>query len=179
MRTGRPKADLTLTVDEIRQLRHLACETSVDGQAALRSRIILQCAAGLTNRDVARRLDISEGTVGKWRARFIEHRLTCLETSEPWSNPYPGGRPKAELVLTAHEREVLERLAQRDSAADQLALRSRVILASTEGSTNRQVAREHSIAEHTVGRWRARFLEQRLKGIGATGESRPPLAAAE
>src|SRR5438309_117664 len=49
------------------------------GQAlALRARIVLECARGLENREVAARLRLAKGTVGKWRRRFVEHRLDGL-----------------------------------------------------------------------------------------------------
>ena len=46
---------------------------------------MLECAAGESNTDVAARLGISRPTVGKWRARFIEHRLDGLV-----DDPRPG-----------------------------------------------------------------------------------------
>src|SRR5581483_5640498 len=45
---------------------------------ALRSRIVLACAAGLTNTQVAERLHITLPTVGKWRQRFLKDRLEGL-----------------------------------------------------------------------------------------------------
>lgn len=45
---------------------------------ALRSRIVLECAAGVSNTEVARRLQISPPTVRKWRIRFLERRLDGL-----------------------------------------------------------------------------------------------------
>ena len=43
------------------------------GQAlALRARIVLACAQGGENREVAAQLEIDKDTVGKWRRRFIE-----------------------------------------------------------------------------------------------------------
>jgi transposase len=45
---------------------------------ALRSRIILGCAQKLTNDEVARRVRATPQTVGKWRRRFIAHRLEGL-----------------------------------------------------------------------------------------------------
>jgi len=38
---------------------------------ALRSQIVLACATGLTNKEVAARPGVSIPTVGKWRARFV------------------------------------------------------------------------------------------------------------
>jgi hypothetical protein len=45
---------------------------------ALRSRIVLGCAEGLSNKDVARREAVSPATVGKWRTRFVGSRLDGL-----------------------------------------------------------------------------------------------------
>lgn len=45
---------------------------------ALRSRIVLECAAGVSNTEVARRLQISPPTVRKWRTRFLERRCDGL-----------------------------------------------------------------------------------------------------
>ena len=49
---------------------------------ALRSRIVLLAAEGLTNVQVARELGIQRNTAAKWRSRFVEHRLEGL-TDEP------------------------------------------------------------------------------------------------
>jgi transposase/transposase-like protein len=45
---------------------------------ALRARIILLCAAGQTNTEVAAALGITKQTVGKWRQRFVAKRLDGL-----------------------------------------------------------------------------------------------------
>src|SRR5664280_195161 len=52
---------------------------------ALRCRIVLACADGGHNTEVADRLGVSRATVGKWRGRFIEHRLEGLH-----DEPRPG-----------------------------------------------------------------------------------------
>ena len=45
---------------------------------ALRARIVLGCAAGLSNKAVAARERVTPQTVGKWRQRFVEHGLDGL-----------------------------------------------------------------------------------------------------
>ena len=45
---------------------------------ALRARVILLCAAGRSNTEVAAELHITIQTVGKWRQRFIDKRLDGL-----------------------------------------------------------------------------------------------------
>ncbi len=81
------------------------------------------------------------------------------------------GRPKAPLVLTEQERETLERWARRRTSAQALALRARIVLACAEGATNQQVAERLGIWPQTVGKWRGRFVGQRLEGLA--DEPRP------
>ena len=57
--------------------------------------------------------------------------MKVVDTS-PTSKARRLGRPKAELVLTAEERGVLERLTNRRKTAQALALRARIILACAE-----------------------------------------------
>jgi len=51
---------------------------------ALRARIVLRCAAGVTNQIAARDVGVCAHTVGKWRERFAEDRLDGLR-DEPRS----------------------------------------------------------------------------------------------
>ncbi len=81
------------------------------------------------------------------------------------------GRRLVAIELTADEREVLERFVRRRKTAQQLAQRSRVVLLSAEGHSNREVAWKVGIHETTVCKWRRRFLEKRLDGL--FDESRP------
>ena len=75
------------------------------------------------------------------------------------------GRPKAELVLSEEERDTLARWARRPNSPQSLALRSKIVLACAAGKTNRQVAAELHCNKVTVGKWRQRFVDKRLKGL--------------
>ena len=81
------------------------------------------------------------------------------------------GRPKAELTVTDQERETLQRWARRPKSAQQLALRSKIVLACAEGKDNKTVAAELAVHQVTVGKWRSRFIAGRLEGL--TDEDRP------
>ena len=82
------------------------------------------------------------------------------------------GRPKAELVLTADERVQLERWARRAKSSQVLALRSRIILGCAEpGAMSKEVAAGLGCSATTVGKWRRRFLRERLDGL--VDEDRP------
>ena len=77
-----PKLDLS--VAERAELSSLAARRNTAQAVALRARIVLACAEGALNKDVAERLQIDKKTVSKWRRRFIEHRLDGLQ-DEPRS----------------------------------------------------------------------------------------------
>ena len=75
------------------------------------------------------------------------------------------GRPKQPLLLTEEERGRLESLAHRARSQPLLARRARVMLACGDGLDNQAVARKLRCSLGMVGRWRARFLKQRLDGL--------------
>ena len=75
------------------------------------------------------------------------------------------GRPKAELKLTAAERQQLQAWTRRRKTAQALALRSRIVLACANGRDNRTVADELAVTPQTVSKWRGRFVRERLDGL--------------
>jgi len=70
------------------------------------------------------------------------------------------------LVLTPEEHEQLTRWSRRAKSSQALALRSKIVLACAEGLDNKVVAAQVGCEEHTVSKWRRRFVEQRLDGLG-------------
>jgi transposase len=76
-----------------------------------------------------------------------------------------GGRPKAALTVSDTEQETLAQWARRPKTAQALAQRARIVLACATGATNTAVAARLSVTKQTVGKWRARFLAQRLDGL--------------
>ncbi len=72
-RAGRPKAELTLSDEERAALEGWVRRRSTPQAWALRCRIVLACAEGASNKDVAARLGSTPHAVDRWRARFVEH----------------------------------------------------------------------------------------------------------
>ncbi len=85
-----------MTGDEREQLLRWSRRAKSAQALALRSKIVLACADGVDNKTVAARLGCAAATVGKWRGRFVEHRLDGL-TDEP--------RPGRPAVVTSDQVE--------------------------------------------------------------------------
>ena len=81
------------------------------------------------------------------------------------------GRPIEPLVLSAQERTYLERQVRRHRVARSLSERCRAILRCADGLPSKSVAVELGLHEHTVGKWRRRFLKDRCDGL--LDEARP------
>ena len=77
----------------------------------------------------------------------------------------PRGRPLPPLIVDDDQRAQLEAVARSTSLPHGLVLRSRMILASAEGLTNRAVAERVGTSPQTVGKWRRRFLERGVQGL--------------
>ena len=84
------------------------------------------------------------------------------------------GRPKKKLTVSDGERLVLERYVRRGKTAQHLALRARIVLSCAEGLDNKVVAVRLRTTAHTVGKWRKRFIHDRLDGL--LDEPRPGIA---
>lgn len=139
MRRGRQLAELKLTVQENSQLVEWTRRHKTSQALALRSRIILGCAQGADNSEVAKRCRVTRQTVGKWRSRFLEQRLDGL-----LDEPRPGAPRKLDDARI--EELIATTLNERPREA-------------THWST-RLLARKLGMSQTTVSRaWRAFGLQ--------------------
>lgn len=69
------------------------------------------------------------------------------------------------VQLSPSERTRLQQWARRRKTAQGLALRARIVLAAAAGKSNVRIAAELHTTRLTVGKWRSRFLEQRMAGL--------------
>lgn len=67
---GRQVAPLVLGEEERPELKSLAARRKTAQALALRARIVLACAEGGQNKEMAAEMELGRATVGKWRRRF-------------------------------------------------------------------------------------------------------------
>ena len=130
---------LQLTVQENNQLIEWTRRHKTSQALALRARIILACARGENNSEVAKRCRVMRQTVAKWRKRFVERGLDGL-----LDEPRPGApRTHDDAKI---EQLIATTLNERPAEA-------------THWST-RLLARKLKVSQSTVSRvWRAFGLQ--------------------
>jgi transposase len=99
VRTGRPKAELILSDEERTELQRIARRAKSAQALALRARIVLACADGLSNKDAGARVGVEPHTVSRWRRRFIERRLEGLMDEPRVGRPPSISLEQVEQVL--------------------------------------------------------------------------------
>jgi putative transposase len=68
----------------------------------------------------------------------------------------PGPKPRS-IELTARQREILERLARRETNPQQLVRRCNIVLEAANGANNTQVGQRLNIQRSTARTWRERW----------------------
>src|SRR4051794_2732002 len=116
-RRGPKLPDLALTEDERATLERWSRRRSSSQALAERCRIVLACAEGASNIQVAHLLGVSRPTVTKWRSRFAARRLEGLA-----DEPRPGAARK--LTDEQVERVIVTTLETRPADATHWSTRS-------------------------------------------------------
>jgi transposase len=141
-RRGRPTVQIVLSDDERQTLERWAQRRSSSQALALRCRIVLACAEGLSNVEAGARLGVHQATVAKWRRRFATRRLEGL-ADEP--------RPGVPRSITDEQVEQVIVKTLEETPTD-----------ATHWST-RQMARATGMSQTAVSRiWRAFGLKPHL-----------------
>ncbi len=146
---GPRKAVLELSAGERGQLRAVGEASGKTAQAlASRSRIVLACAGGASNLEVARRLRVSAATVGKWRSRFVSSRLDGLV-----DEPRPG-RPRT--VSDERVEAVIVRTLESapPDGGTHWSTRQMAAVSGLSQSTISRVWRAFGLQPHRVEQWK-------------------------
>ena len=122
MGRGQRLPELTLTVEENNRLAEWTRRRKSAQALALRAGIVLACAQGELNGDVARRLRVTSQTVGKWWQRFVDQRLDGLLDAPRPGQPRKISDAQVEQVIAltlgepAGGRDALEHAAMAKAA---------------------------------------------------------------
>jgi DNA-binding GntR family transcriptional regulator/DNA-binding CsgD family transcriptional regulator len=147
---GRPKSPLTLSSAERAALSHLAAGNGTNPAMRIRSRIVLACAEGQSNKDVADLLSVTPGTVGKWRRRFLRMGMAGLDDG------MRSGRPR-----------MVDRVQLGAVGAGSMA-------DSGHPPSTREVAAVHGVSQSTVARRRREEIHRYRTGGGLALDSTRP-----
>jgi len=139
MRRGRRLVSLELSEEERETLERFVRRRKTAQQLATRSRVVLLCAEGHSNREVAAKVGVHETTVCKWRRRFMEKRLDGL-----LDEPRPGA-----------PRKISDKTVER--------IVTTTLESTPRGATHwssRELAKQIGVSQSTVSRvWRAFNLQ--------------------
>jgi transposase len=143
-RTGRPlKISIELTNDERSELERLARRARTNRHLALRARIILASASGLSNLAVARKVCCADSTVRRWRTRFLERRVAGL-----FEEPRPGAPRR--ISDDDVERIIVETLETKPKGRTHWSTRSMAENAGISHSTVGRIWRTFGLQPHVV-----------------------------
>ena len=140
---GRPVPAIVLTAEEQQSLENWARRPKTAQALAGRARMVLACAQGMSNGEVAVKTGVTRQTVGRWRRRFAAKRLDGL-LDEP--------RPGAPRTITDAdvERVIAQTLESKPKDATHWSTRSMAKHAGLSQTAINRIWRAFALKPHRV-----------------------------
>ncbi len=110
----RKAIEIILTAEQQAQLEKMTRSHRAERRMVERARIILACAEGKQNQEIAVELETSAPRIGKWRRRFAEQGLAGLEDTQRPGKPKTYGKAFRDQLLAKLDTTPPEGLARWD-----------------------------------------------------------------
>ncbi len=156
MRVAKP---VKLSADDDRRLRILSKRKRVEARVQLRARIVLLAADGMSDKDIAQKLDTDRRVAARWRARFLTAGVDGLlqDATRP-------GRPRTARKAANVEQVVRITLEETPEGATHWSTRSLAARLGTSASAVARIWRAHGLKPHRVESFKLsndpRFIEK-------------------
>lgn len=142
MRVAKP---VELNAADDRHLRILSKRKRVEARVQMRARIVLLAADGMSDKDIAQKLDTDRRVAARWRARFLAAGVDGLlqDATRP-------GRPRTARKAANVEQVVRITLEETPQGATQWSTRTLAAHLGTSASAVARIWRAHGLKPHRV-----------------------------
>ena len=162
MRVAKP---VPLSADDDRRLRILSNRKRVEARVQMRSRIVLMAAQGLSDKDIAQKLDTDRRVAARWRARFLAAGVDGLlqDATRP-------GRPRTAREAATVQEVVRITLEETPAGATHWSTRTLAEHLGTNASAVARIWRDHGLKPHRIESFKLsndpRFVEKLQDIVG-------------
>ena len=134
-----------LSADDDRNLRILSKRKRIEARVQMRARIVLMAADGMSDKDIAQKLDTDRRVAARWRARFLTAGVQGLlrDATRP-------GRPRTARRDANVKKVVCTTLEQRPKGATHWGTRTLAAHLGTNASAVTRIWRAHGLKPHRV-----------------------------
>src|SRR6202165_235992 len=156
MRVAKP---IQLSTDDDRRLRILSKRKRVEARVQLRARIVLLAADGMSDKDIAEKLDTDHRVAARWRARFLAAGVDGLlqDATRP-------GRPRTARAAVKVQEVVRVTLEETPEGATHWSTRTLGDHPGTNATAVARIWRAHGLKPHRVESFKLsndpRFIEK-------------------
>jgi len=156
MRVAKP---VQLNADDDRRLRILSKRKRVEARLQLRARIVLLAADGISDKDIAGKLDIDRRVAARWRARYLAAGVDGLmqDATRP-------GRPRTARAAVNVAEVVRVTLEETPKGATHWSTRTLAAHLGTNATAVARIWRAHGLKPHRVESFKLsndpRFIEK-------------------